>query len=89
MSLRQWFLSSAIIGVSMFGISLMIMFIKVLCPMKKKFTECLAILNIVGFLLKFLGYNIVGFVVYGHLDQDGFESCSGSVVAYMESLLII
>jgi len=48
-----------------------------------------SIANLVFFLLKFLGYNILGFVVYGNIDEAGQADCSGSVLAYMEAIFII
>ena len=81
--------SSSIIGMSMYGLQLLVILWKICLPRKKKLSQSLTIINIVCFLLKFLGYNVLGFVVYGNLDEDGFENCSTGVVAYMEAILII
>lgn len=88
-NLRTWMFSSSIIGMSMYGLQLLVIVWKICLPRKKKLPHSLTICNIVFFLLKFLGYNILGFVVYGSLDEDGYSDCSGSVIAYMEAILII
>jgi hypothetical protein len=69
MNLRTWFLSSSLIGLSMFGMQILVMLWKVSFPLRKKLPQALTILNIVFFLLKFLGYNILGFVVEGNIDS--------------------
>jgi len=68
MNLRQWMFSSSIIGLSMYGLQWFIILWKYCLPRKKKFPQSLTIINILVFLLKFLGYNILGFVVYGNID---------------------
>lgn len=68
MSLRQWMFSSSIVGMSMFVLQLLVTFIKICCPSQRKFTKTFTILNIISFLLKFLGYNLFGFIVYGNID---------------------
>lgn len=67
MSLRTWLLSSALIGISMFGLQFLVMLNKMCCFYKKKFAEVISVLNIIFFVLKFLGYNIVGLVVHGNV----------------------
>jgi hypothetical protein len=32
---------------------------------------------------------LLGFVVYGNIDENGLVECDGSVLAYMEAILII
>lgn len=73
----------------MYGLQWLVILWKICFPRKKKLPQSLTILNILAFLLKFLGYNIFGFVVYGHIDSDGQATCSGSVLAYMEAIFII
>ena len=68
MTLRQWMFSSSLIGLSMFTLQLLVIFFKICCPSYRKCPKTFTILNIIGFLLKFLGYNLLGFVVYGNID---------------------
>jgi hypothetical protein len=68
MSLRQWMFSSALIGLSMFTVQLIVTLMKICCPTFRKCPKTFTILNIIAFLLKFLGYNLLGFIVYGNID---------------------
>jgi hypothetical protein len=68
LSLRQWMFSSALIGLSMFTVQLIVTLMKICCPTCRKFPKTFTILNIIAFLLKFLGYNLLGFIVYGNID---------------------
>jgi len=89
MSLRTWLLSSGLIGISMYGLQFLVILWKICFPTKKKLPQTLTIMNIIFFLLKYLGYNTLGFVVEGNIAQDGLSNCDGSVLAYMEALFII
>lgn len=68
MSLRQWMFSSSLIGFSMFAIQFLVTFLKICFPNSRKCPKTFTILNIIAFLLKFLGYNLLGFIVYGNID---------------------
>jgi len=68
MNLRQWMFSSSIIGFSMFALQLLVILTKITCPSLRKFPKTFTILNIIAFFLKFLGYNLLGFIVYGNID---------------------
>ena len=89
MDLRTWLFSSAIIGLSMYGLQCFAILWKICLPRRTKLPQSLTIINIVCFVLKFLGYNILGFVVYGSIGDTGLADCSGGVLDYMEALFII
>lgn len=73
----------------MFGIQLGVMIWKVCAPHRKKCPQVVSIINLISFLLKFLGYNILGIVVYQNIDGYDLENCDGSVQSYMNALFII
>lgn len=89
MNLRMWLVSSAGIGLSMYGLQLLVILWKICLPRRKKLPQSLTIINILCFVLKYLGYNILGFVVYGSIGDDGIQDCNGGVLDYMEALFII
>jgi hypothetical protein len=89
MDLRTWLLSSGVIGLSMYGLQCLVILWKICLPQRKKLPQSLTIINIISFILKYLGYNILGFVVYGSLGDEGLSDCSGGVLDYMEALFII
>ncbi len=68
MSLRQWLFSSSMIGMSMYALQLLVILWKILLPRRKKCPQTFTVINIICFLLKFLGYNVLGFVLYGSID---------------------
>lgn len=79
MSLRTWLFSSALIGISMAGLQILAMITKICCFYKKKFSEVISVLNIIFFVFKFLGYNVVGLVVNSNIDPNDLESCDDSL----------
>ena len=68
MTLRAWMQSSSIIGIAMYVLQLLIIGWKILLPLYRKCTLAVTIVNIAIFLLKFLGFNILGFVLYTNID---------------------
>ena len=89
MSLRQWFFSSSIIGLTIFTLQFIIVLWKICFPRNKKCPQALTITNIILFMLKFLGYNTLGFVVEGNIDSNDLADCDSGIKAYMEALFII
>jgi hypothetical protein len=82
MSLRQWLLSSGIIGLSMFGIQFIAMMIKGICD-SKMVLNVISVINIIVFILKFMGYNVVGCVLMGNVIPDDLPKCDSSLQSYM------
>lgn len=89
MDLRTWLISSSGIGLAMYGLQWLVILWKICLPRRKKLPQSLTIINIVCFFLKYLGYNILGFVVYGSIGDDGQQDCVAGVLDYMQALFII
>ena len=81
-------LSSGLIGLSMFTLQFLAMFIKIIFN-SKCFINVISVTNIVVFVLKFLGYNIVGLVLLNNVDPNDLAVCDGSVQSYMQAIFII
>lgn len=65
MSLRQWLFSSSMIGLSHFLFQLLVILWKILLPRYGTCSHVSTLINFFFFLVKFLGYNGFGFVLYG------------------------
>ncbi len=46
-------------------------------------------LNIIFFVFKFLGYNVVGLVVNSNVDPNDMDVCDDSLKSYMTAILVI
>ncbi len=69
MTLRQWFFSSAVVGVSLFGVQLLIYLFMIILPQYRKSLEILTKLNILCFSVYFCGYKLYG-IVFGMVIFD-------------------
>jgi hypothetical protein len=88
MNLRQWLISSGFIGLGMFSIQFFSMLTNILCR-TKKLLNIVSVMNLIFFVLKSLGYNIVGIVLINNVTGDDLTNCNGSLQSYMEAILII
>jgi hypothetical protein len=88
MNLRQWLISSGFIGLGMFSIQFFSMLANILCK-TKKLLNIVSVMNLILFVLKFLGYNIVGIVLINNVTEDDLNNCNGSLQSYMEAIFII
>jgi len=76
-------MSSAIIGLSMYGITWFTILMKLCCFNRKSCPVRLMVLNLILFFLKFVGWNIYGIVVFSSVSDEDASGCDSSLQSYM------
>jgi hypothetical protein len=88
LNLRQWLISSGFFGLGMFSVQFFSMLANILCK-TKELLKIVSIMNLALFVLKFLGYNIVGVSLIYKVSGDDLINCNVSLQSYMEAIFII
>ena len=91
MTTRTWLISSGLIASSMQFLQFLSISFKCCFPHSlSKFPRVVSIMNIIFYVLKFLGYNILGIVVFNSVgSEDQGDNCDGSLSDYMTAIFII